>query len=60
MRAGPQLRVAKAARAPPCTLPILGRRLHSHDEQSLSPNYLTIYLALFRLMQKKRIFIFII
>ena len=26
MRAGPQLRVAKAARAPPCTLPILGRR----------------------------------
>ena len=25
-RAGPQLRVAKAARAPPCTLPILGRR----------------------------------
>ena len=30
----------------------LGRRLHSHDEQSLSPNYLTIYLALFRLMHK--------
>ena len=27
MREGPQLRVAKAARAPPCTLPILGRRL---------------------------------
>ena len=26
MRAGPQLGVAKAARAPPCTLPILGRR----------------------------------
>ena len=25
MRAGPQLGVAKAARAPPCTLPILGR-----------------------------------
>ena len=29
MRAGPQLGVAKAARAPPCTLPILGRRFHS-------------------------------
>ena len=27
MREGPQLGVAKAARAPPCTLPILGRRL---------------------------------
>ena len=26
MRAGPQLGVAKAARAPPCALPILGRR----------------------------------
>ena len=26
MRAGPKLGVAKAARAPPCTLPILGRR----------------------------------
>ena len=26
MREGPQLGVAKAARAPPCTLPILGRR----------------------------------
>ena len=26
LRAGPQLGVAKAARAPPCTLPILGRR----------------------------------
>ena len=26
MRAGPQLGVAKATRAPPCTLPILGRR----------------------------------
>ena len=25
MREGPQLRVAKVARAPPCTLPILGR-----------------------------------
>ena len=25
MRAGPQLRVAKAARAPPCTLPILAQ-----------------------------------
>ena len=43
---------AKAARAPPCTLPILGRRLHSHDEQSLSSNYLTIYLASFRLTHK--------
>ena len=30
----------------------LGRRLHSHDEQSLSPNYLTIYLASFRLTHK--------
>ena len=27
MREGPQLGVAKAARAPPCTHPILGRRL---------------------------------
>ena len=25
LRAGPQLRVAKAARAPPCTLPILAQ-----------------------------------
>ena len=32
MRAGPQLGVAKAARAPPCTLPILGRRFYSLDE----------------------------
>ena len=30
MREGPQLGVAKAARAPPCTLPILGRRLESY------------------------------
>ncbi len=30
----------------------LGRRLHSHDEQSLSSNYLTIYLASFRLTHK--------
>ena len=28
MRAGPQLGVAKAARAPPCTLLILGRRFY--------------------------------
>ncbi len=32
MRAGPQLGVAKAARAPPCTLPILGRRFYSFNE----------------------------
>ena len=30
MREGPQLRVAKAARAPPCTLPILGRRFRCY------------------------------
>ena len=35
MREGPQLRVAKAARAPPCTLPLLGRRL-SHIKQFIS------------------------
>ncbi len=28
MREGPKLGVAKAARAPPCTLPILGRRFY--------------------------------
>ena len=32
MRAGPQLGVAKAARAPPCTLPILGRRFYFQYE----------------------------
>ena len=39
MRAGPQLGVAKAARAPPCTLPILGRRFYSpnNDYSSLIP-----------------------
>jgi hypothetical protein len=31
----------------------LGRRLHSHDEQSLSSNYLTIYLALFKPMYNR-------
>ena len=35
MRAGPQLGVAKAARAPPCTLPILGRRFYSNDNNLL-------------------------
>ena len=34
-RAGPQLGVAKAARAPPCTLPILGRRFCTHNDKSL-------------------------
>ena len=34
MRAGPQLGVAKAARAPPCTLPILGRRFFTALELS--------------------------
>ena len=36
MRAGPQLGVAKAARAPPCTLPILGQRFHSHNNKLFS------------------------
>ena len=33
LRAGPQLGVAKAARAPPCTLPILGRRFILDDDR---------------------------
>jgi dTDP-4-dehydrorhamnose 3,5-epimerase-like enzyme len=45
MRAGPQLGVAKAARAPPCTLPILGRRNHYHNELSLHHYFKTNYLA---------------
>ena len=52
MRAGPKLRVAKAARAPPCTLPILGRRLHFRDDLSLSLNYITTYLAYYLWMNK--------
>ena len=39
MREGPQLRVAKAARAPPCTLPILAqaptlRLSHGHTSMA--------------------------
>jgi hypothetical protein len=45
MRAGPQLRVAKAARAPPCTLPILGRRFHSLNDFLLSFYKMRYYLA---------------
>ena len=33
MRAGPQLGVAKAARAPPCTLPILGQRFYFYNAE---------------------------
>ena len=40
MRAGPQLRVAKAARAPPCTLPIAAQaptlRLRNEPASSLA------------------------
>ena len=43
-RAGPLLRVAKAARAPPCTLPILGRRFYFLDEYHYIPK-LFIYVA---------------
>ena len=43
MRAGPQLGVAKAARAPPCTLPILGRRFYLFNEEYSS--YLNQYLT---------------
>ena len=35
MREGPLLGVAKAARAPPFTLPILGRRFHFHTATEL-------------------------
>ena len=45
MRAGPQLRVAKAARAPPCTLPILGRRFHSPDELLYFLKFFTTFPA---------------
>ena len=38
---------AKAARAPPCTLPILGRRFHSHNVNlSFRYNKLTSHLTL--------------
>ena len=47
MRAWPQLGVAKAARAPPCTHPILGRRFHSHNVNlSFLYNNLTSHLIL--------------
>ena len=45
MREGTQLGVAKAARAPPCTLPFLGRRFHSLDVISYS-SFTNEYLAL--------------
>ena len=50
MREGPQLGVAKAARAPPCTLPILGRRLpyvklhRLFQNKNSDFNYKTVYL----------------
>ena len=52
MRAGPQLGVAKAARAPPCTLPILGRRF------ILTTNYKASAFSFFSQLTKLQINIF--